>query len=180
MFNNSEIDTLLHEYERLFVQRAYAISGNLEDARDIVQDSLIKYIKFRKAGNEVKNPKSWIMMVIRNGSIDFKRKQQNKNKLAKQSIESDAELAVTAKEVLPPDKKMERAENIELGAKLLNQLNEKEQNLIKMKVYQGCSYKEIAQAHKMSVSNVGVTIHNAMKKMRRNFVFMKEKENEQL
>lgn len=179
MFNNSEIDTILHEYERLFVQRAYTISGNLEDARDIVQDSLIKYIKFRKAGNEVKNPKSWIMMVIRNGAIDFKRKQQNKNKLTSESIESEADLSVTAKATLPPDKEMERAENIQMSTKLLNQLNEKEQSLIKMKVYQGCSYKEIAKAHKMSVSNVGVTIHNAIKKMRQNFVFMKEKENEQ-
>ncbi len=178
MINNSEIDKIIQEYERLFIQRAYAISGNLEDARDIVQDSLIKYIKFRKAGNEVKNPKSWIMMVIRNGAIDFKRKQQNKNKLASESIESDEDLSVTAKATLPPDKAMERTEDIKLGAKLLTHLNEREQNIVKMKIYQGCSYKEIAETHKMSVSNVGVTIHNAIKKLRQKFVFIKEAENE--
>jgi RNA polymerase sigma-70 factor (ECF subfamily) len=178
MLNNSEIENIINEFQRLFIQRAYSITGNLEDARDIVQDSLVKYIKFRKSGNEVKSPKSWIMMVIRNGAIDTKRKQQNKNKLVNESIEYERQLSITPKASVSPDRKMEQHEDKALGEGLLNQLNEREKSIVKMKIYDGLSYKDIALKHKMSVSNVGVTIHNAIKKMRKSFLNKRVNQNE--
>ncbi len=164
---HSEVNEILHCYEKLFVQRAYAITRNLEDARDVVQDAFIKYIKFRNHGGEVKNSKNWFYMVIRNGCIDLMRKNSKKEQLLSQQKGAEVKLAIAPSPLRSPDKELQHIEDLKFSAKLLESLTERELSIIKMKVYQGLSYKEIANRHKISVSNVGVTICNALKKLRK-------------
>lgn len=162
-----ELNEIMSNYERLFVQRAYAITRNLEDARDVVQDAFIKYIKFRSNGGEVKNSKNWFYMVIRNTAIDLLRKRSKKEQLVSQEKEAEVTFAVTPTSGRSPDKELQHREDVALSVKLLATLTAREESVIKMKIYQDFSYKEIAEKHDISVSNVGVTICNALKKLRR-------------
>lgn len=164
---NTEIVDIMTNYEKLFIQRAYAITRNLEDARDIVQESFIKYIKFRKNGGEIKNCKNWFYMVIRNGGIDLLRKRNKKEHLASQEKHAELTLELTPSDKRSPDKELEYRENINLSQKILENLTEREASVIKMKFLHELSYKEIADKHEISVSNVGATLCNALKKLRK-------------
>ncbi len=164
---HKEINTIMNEYQELFVKRAFIITRNMDDAQDIVQDSFVKYIKYRQKGNEVKQPKAWFFMVIRNRAIDIIRKKNRRNQLDLNSIENANSVP---EKFLPfssnPEKELIKQEKSRLHRDALKSLNPNEQEILDMKFSQELSYKEIATQMNISVSNVGVTIHNAIKKIK--------------
>ena len=48
---------------------------------------------------------------------------------------------------------------------MLDVLNDRERQIVMLKIVDELSYKEIAETMEISVSNVGFILHNSMKKM---------------
>src|SRR6476620_5179337 len=86
----SDLTALLDRYERPLVRYALSITGELDAARDVVQETFIKYVEsgrpesLRDTSNgtnaqslsaERRPVEAWLFTVCRNGAIDHQRKQ---------------------------------------------------------------------------------------------------------
>lgn len=68
--NASIKDAELHR--RTITSYVYRLIGSLEDAKDITQETILKYISTNE--NAIENPKAWMFKVASNLSYDFLRK----------------------------------------------------------------------------------------------------------
>lgn len=78
-----------------------------------------------------------------------------------------SELAERTSPVPPPDTKAIASEASAEAKRLLGLLPEKEQEVVRLKFQEGMKYREIADVTGLSVSHVGVLIHTAIQRLRK-------------
>lgn len=152
------IDQALERYERPLISYAKGITGDLESARDAVQET---FLRLSKQDVRALEPRlaPWLFFVCRNCALDHVRK------VARFSDEAvDEEHASEARSPVAD------AIAAEDGARLrhmLTRLSPRQQKVVKLKFEAGLSYNEIADTLKISVSHVGVELHEAIQTLRR-------------
>src|SRR5277367_1966365 len=75
----SELSALLDRYERPLVRYAQSITGDLESARDVVQETFIKLARGElkespEAPRDARHTEAWLFTVTRRRAIDHQRK----------------------------------------------------------------------------------------------------------
>lgn len=63
------------------ISYVYRLIGSLEDAKDITQDTILKYITLQD--NQIENPRAWMFKVASNLAYDFLRKHQKQKEVYK-------------------------------------------------------------------------------------------------
>ena len=82
----------------------------------------------------------------------------------------DQELLETRESEQPaPFERLEQKEASGFLLKILGTLPPRQQELLQLKFQNDLSYQEISEITQLSVSNVGVTIHNALKTLRQRY-----------
>ncbi|MBX3018569.1 MAG: sigma-70 family RNA polymerase sigma factor [Bdellovibrionaceae bacterium] len=140
----------LLRYARRFVPEA--------EAREVVQETYLRLWSEdveKVQGHEAE----WLFCVCRNQCLD-RRKAEAKVKQSAVDPLKIASLEPTAEERLEERERETRVES------LLGDLPPNQQEVIRLKFQEGFSYKEISRITGHSVSNVGVLIHEAMKRLR--------------
>jgi RNA polymerase sigma-70 factor (ECF subfamily) len=150
----------LDQYEStLIAYTAGILSGDVERARDVVQDSLLKLYLTDPA--KVRDSlKAWLFTVCRNRALDVLRKDHRMD-----WGNEDALDAAPAFDLDPS----ESADASELHARiweLVEKLRPNQREVIRLKFMHDCSYQEIADITGLSVGNVGFIMHMAIKKLR--------------
>ena len=149
----------LQRYERPLIRYAHSLVGQLDDARDIVQDVFLKFSQ-TMATVDPEKLAAWLFTVCKNRATDHLRK--NRRLVYMETETLDEATAPTAE----PSDGMEQAETALELRRLLETLPVKQREAIRMKFIAGLSYKEISQAMKTSVGNVGYLIHHGVTAMR--------------
>jgi RNA polymerase sigma-70 factor (ECF subfamily) len=133
--------------------------GELDGARDIVQDSFLRLC--RASRSEVDGHLAqWLFTVCRNRALDLYRKEGRMNEVSPPS----PDYAVSPQ--AGPTVALERSETIGSVLALVATLPHRQQECIRLKFQQGLSYKEISGITTFTVSYVGVLIHEGMKTLR--------------
>lgn len=141
---------------------ARILDGDLERARDVVQDAFLKLWKSARFGVD-DNAAQWLFTVCRNGAVDVLRKEKRmiglSDDIRRNHAAPDREPHATAE-------KQEAAGQIN---RAMAQLPENQQEVLRLKFQDGFTYKQIAEITGLSVSGVGFHIHTAMQTLRRKF-----------
>ena len=137
------ITQALDDYESLLISYAREITGELESAKDAVQET---FLRLSSQNLNVLQPRlrPWLFVVCRNCALDHER----------------------ASDDPAPD---ERAMVSEEGRRLWDLvagLPLQQREIVKLKFEAGLSYKEMAETLKTSVSTIGVQLHEAMQTLR--------------
>lgn len=167
----------LDEFEAPLIAYAQRITGNLETARDVCQDT---FLKLARAGPEAEQElrgrlAEWLFTVCRNQALDTLRRDRTRRR-----AETDMQTAgttphgATAPPHLPgspgsppaPCEALERAEDQSLIAGALGHLPANQQEAIRLKFEHGLSYKQIAKVLETSVGNVGWLLHTGLRALR--------------
>lgn len=158
------IQRVLERYERGLVLSAQRILGDLERARDVVQETLLKLLRQEpRVADEALA--TWLHSVCRNASLDVRRKEQRMRSL--DDVGSHERGAVALAPRLP--EKLEREDRATSFESLLRSLPERQREVLRLKFQTGLSYKEIGEVTETSVSHVGVLVHKAIKALRERF-----------
>ena len=72
-------------------------------------------------------------------------------------------------EDLPPHEQLERKEASGFLLRILDTLPPRQQEIVQLKFQNDLSYQEIAEITKLSVNNVGVLLHTALKTLRQSY-----------
>ena len=158
-----ELTALLDRFERPLVRYAQSITGDLESARDVVQETFIKLV--RGGMNESADPsdrarhtEAWLFTVTRNRALDHQRKF---SRIIPMELPEDRPCAAPG-----PAAVLERQESATALFRLLDALSPNQREVIRLKFQNDLSYREIAEVTSLSVTNVGFLLHTGLKKLR--------------
>jgi RNA polymerase sigma factor (sigma-70 family) len=143
---------------------AYArrILGDFSLAEDIVQEAFMKlHAQFQK----VLAPQPWLYRTVHNLAIDYQRRA-SRIVLVCQAGEDESCPVQEAKDSQPlPDEQIARWEGIGLVRLVLETLDERSRELIRLRFNEDLSYKEISARTGLTVGHVGYLLHHALKAM---------------
>src|SRR3954470_1935007 len=160
--NSHQMEALLERFERPLLQYATRILGDRDRARDVVQETFVKLQNQNR--EQVDNaPAKWLFTVCRNGALNICRKEKRMTYLDQDLLET------RESEQAAPFEDLEAREASGFLLKILETLPPRQQELLQLKFQNDLSYQEISEITKLSVSNVGVTIHNALKTLRQRY-----------
>ena len=147
---------------------AFAILKNAEDAEDILQDVYCKLWDDRDKLVDIQKPEAYCVTLIKNLCMDFFR--SSKATLYEQNIE-DYDLPDKS-----PDAETElvHKEKVEIIKSLLLHLPEKQQRVLDLRAFAGCSPEEIEKITGESSENVRVLLsraRNTLKIKLKNFLY---------
>lgn len=144
--------------EAPLLRYAARIANNSAFAQDIVQNAFVKMIKGWK-GEYKATPElsSWLYKAVHNEAVDLVRSEERRRRLHE---EHGAEAFAQ-----PNESETEPDEAGAIAAEALESLSPREREVVVLKVYEEKKYREIAEITGMSVDNVGVTLHGALKKL---------------
>lgn len=184
----TDLRGLLDRYERPLIRYAQSIVGDLESARDVVQDTFIRYVR-NTAGesdndetmhakpdisdhsdgapprapgsldpSDAKHVEAWLFTVTRNRALDHVRKH---SRIIAMPLPEDRQSEDRA-----PDEELASRDAAEWLLKLLDELTPNQREVIRLKFQNDLSYQEISDITGLSVTNVGFLLHVGLKKLR--------------
>ncbi|MEK6783582.1 MAG: RNA polymerase sigma factor [Bacteroidota bacterium] len=145
---------------------AFRMLGSNEEAKDVVQEVLIKVWNGREQMAEIQNMEAWCMRITKNLSLD---KLRSKQRRATDSIDEGFEVR---NEALSPHENTELNESMLRINQLIAALPEKQRQVIHLRDIEGYSYNEICEMLELDMSQVKVSLFRARNAVREKLVKM--------
>lgn len=154
------IKQAIAEHEGPLVRYAQHFMGDLERARDVVQDTFIQLLKCDRASVDG-HLRPWLFKVCRNRAIDICRKESRMKLTDAQVFDRETH------ETPSPASVAEDRETTQHLNSLIENLDERQQEILRLKFQNAMSYKEIASVMGLTATNVGFILHTAIQKVRK-------------
>jgi RNA polymerase sigma factor (sigma-70 family) len=151
------IPAALDLYEGPLLRYATRLLGNVEQARDVVQDTFLRLCR-EDLGRLDGHLPQWLFRVCRNRALDV-RKKEGRRGLAE----------VPGLEPPPPPSPARLLEGIEALAAVravMATLPASQQEVLRLKFQEGLSYAEIGTVTGLTANHVGVLVHLGLKAIR--------------
>lgn len=156
---DEQMQKLVRRFEIPLLQFATRITGDRERARDVVQETFVKFQRNGRATND-EEPATWLFTVCRNGALNVCRKERR-------MIFLDDELSGSRLDEQPmPFARMEQEEASGFLSRIIATLPPRQREVLQLKFQNDLSYQQIAEVTKTTANNVGVLIHTALKTLR--------------
>ena len=153
------VSSVLGQYEQPLTRYAAHITGDVERAREVVQDTFLK-LCHQKPARIRTHLTQWLYTVCRNRALDVRRKERRMTAI------NDAQLQLQAHPGPELSRALEEEEQLAEVLNVLNTLPENQQEVLRLKFQSGLSYLEISRITNFTVSNVGFLIHTGLKTIR--------------
>ena len=155
------IEQVFDALESPLLAYARRLLGDFAQAEDIVQEAFMKlHIQFQK----VLTPQPWLYRTVHNLAVDHQRRA-NRIVLIGDGKDEDAPVNDAADSQPMPDEQIARWEGIGLVRLVLETLDARSRELIRLRFNEDLSYKEIAERTGLKVGHVGYLLHHALKAM---------------
>ena len=151
--------SVLAQHEGPLLRYATRITGDLERARDVVQDTFLRLCREHPERLN-SHLAEWLFTVCRNRALDVVRKEARTRPL------TDVDLSSRQSAEPSPAHSAERREAAGDILRAIDELPANQQEVIRLKFQNDLSYREISRITKLSVSNVGFLIHTGIKTLR--------------
>ena len=143
----------LNLYEAQLLRYATWLMGDLETAREVVQETFLRLCKEQRTSKIADYLAQWLFTVCRNLAFDIRKKEARMTPLGDMHIGVDSRL----------DEKQTAGEIF----RMLDRLPKNQREVVYLKFQCDLSYKEISDVTKLSVTNVGFLMHTALKNLRK-------------
>ena len=169
----ADLDTLfletLQRYERPLIRYAHGYTGDVEEARDVVQDVFVKLSQnLHSLDHERLAP--WLFTVCRNRALDHQRKHHRLIVMETETLDREMSAGPS------PEEALEKRETASRLRQLIDTLPARQQEAVRLKFIAELDYQEISAAMKTSIGNVGYLIHHGVAALRTKWLAL---ENEQ-
>lgn len=157
----SRLEEEFTRYQDELLGTLYYLLGNVEDARDALQETFVKCWRNRRQVPEIENLRAWIFRIAVNAGRDMRTTawRRRRRSLGK------GETTLVAGET-PPEDAASRREELELVREALRQLRPEEQEVFQLRQNGELTYVEIAEAIKIPVGTVKTRMRLALTKLR--------------
>jgi len=154
------VQSIVDQHQSGLLRYVASLTGNVEEARDIVQDTFIRLCTQDRSAVDG-HVAAWLFRVARNRTVDRQRKEHRMQTLSKVDWESQATEASS-----PADNAVQN-DTSSAVLRLIGNLPDNQREVVRLKFQNQLSYQEIADITSLSVSNVGFLLHTAIRTLRR-------------
>ena len=156
-------NTQLYTFKDCLKGFAMTFTKDDDDANDLVQDTLLKAIRYSNSYHEGTNLKGWLYTILRNTFInDYRRKKHGKTMITVTEDISSQQLVISAAHNKCENKFM--MEDIQVALKNL----EPNYRIPFIKYFEGYKYHEIAEELHIPIGTVKTRIHVARVILKKN------------
>lgn len=152
---------VLDEHGDALLRYAGRLTADAQQARDIVQDTFLRLCGQSRRGLEDRL-RPWLFAVCRNLAVDLRKKESRTVELTQTIADSSA----CVRDAPEPFAAHMQAETESEAIAFLAALPGNQQEVIRLKIQEDFSYREIAHITGLSESNVGYLIHTGLKTLR--------------
>ena len=148
---------LFEAEESPLLRYAFSLTGRRAIAEEIVQETFLQLFKH---WDEVESPRAWLFRSVRNRAYNHIR-DHHKEVLDGADRLSESPLVTDE----TPDLLIQRLEATRALRALVDELEESDRQLVKMKYFENLKYRDISARTGLSVSNVGYRLHHILKEL---------------
>ena len=153
------LSAIFRKYELPLMGYAAHLLRDPDRARDVVQDTFVRLCKQPRA--DIQDcVKSWLFRVCRNRALDILKKEKRMKAL------DDATASCEPSRESGPESRLETRESCSQVNRLIGDLPPRTQEVIRLKVQGGLSYREISELTGLTVSNVGYLLSTGLRSVR--------------
>lgn len=170
----SELETLFQAHHGRVFRTAQRITGSIADAEDVLQTVFLRLIKGQDDYDWSHNPEAYLSRAAINASLDLLRSRSRSRTVAVDDSEIDAVAGSwRSPEAVHADRELQT-----LVRQAVARLGKTAGQMFVLRYYEGFDNKEIASLMKTSPLVVGVVLHRARTKLRKEIGHYLEKHHE--
>ena len=159
---------LVERHSHSVFRLVYRMTGNAQDAEDLVQETFIKAFRNLKGFEERAHFGSWLYRIAVNCFLDWRRRRHPHEEL-RENVESQIQAGAVgyARHKCNPDQvllRMELQRRLKAG---LEELSTKERSAFVLRHFEGMSIAEIGRLLDLDTSAAKHSVFRAVQKMRR-------------
>ena len=163
---------LVTECQSPLIRYARSIVRDEHIACDLVQETFLRLCQ-QSSSELADREAAWLFRVCHNLAVNRYRKERRMT-IGNALTESASDKSASNKSIrdnlsrsqADPAKAMAASEDCDQVDRLINELPENQQKVIRLKFYSGLKYRQISQATGLSEGNVGFLLHKALGKLR--------------
>ena len=169
-----ELETLFRAHHGRVFRTAQRITGSPSDAEDVLQTVFLRLLKGQETYDLSLNPEAYLSRAAINASLDLLRSRNRSKSVALDDVDSES---------LPGTHRSPEAEHADRELRILvrqavARLGTTAAEMFILRYYEGFDNKEIAALLKTSPVVVGVVLHRARTKLRKEIGHYLEKHHE--
>ena len=160
------VESLFHQHNQRVFRTAYRVTGSAADAEDVLQTVFLRVSRGREAAATAENTEAYFSRAAVNASLDLLRRRKRSKADAFDDLEGEASVAsfVAAKN---PETDHEDRELRKLIREAVAKLGDTAGQMFALRYFEGYGNGEIAQMMNTSALVVGVTLHRARARLRK-------------
>lgn len=155
------LDEAFARYQSELLGTLYYLVGNLEDARDALQEAFVKCWRHRDQLDEIQNLKAWIFRIALNTGRDLRETAWRRKR---QHLPDDE--ALPAAPGVPPDEQLENDERLSRLRAALCELRAEEKEVFLLRQNGELTYEEIGDALGIPSGTVKTRMRLALQRLR--------------
>jgi RNA polymerase sigma factor (sigma-70 family) len=155
------VSELFEQLEDKLIGFVYRRLGDRETAQDVVQEAFVRLCQQSWPRIE-ERAEAWLYRTCRNRAIDISRREGRMRALRSGQDVDEVRDEVGAK---PEDASAEQ-EQLSRVREQIRELPERQQELLRLRLQEGLSYRQIADVTGLTVTNVGYLLHKTVSRLR--------------
>jgi RNA polymerase sigma-70 factor (ECF subfamily) len=163
--DNDAFRALVEKHSRSAFRLAFRMTGNEQDAEDVVQESFLRAFRHLSRFEARADFGTWLYRIVANCSVEMMRTRQARQNRARMEP-LDETIAVPAVDNPGPDRLAESADVQRRVAAALEGLSPLERAAFTLRHYEGRTIDEISRTLKLGTSAAKHAVFRAVKKLR--------------
>jgi len=160
------LESLFEKHHARVFRTAYRVTGNATDAEDVLQTVFLRVARGQEAAEASENTEAYLSRAAINASLDLLRSRKRSRAVAIDDVENRATLAQFASKQNPETHHEDR-ELRKLIREAVAKLGDTAAQMFALRYFEGYGNGEIAGIMKTSPLVVGVTLHRARARLRK-------------
>jgi RNA polymerase sigma-70 factor (ECF subfamily) len=160
------VESLFQQHNQRVFRTAYRVTGSAADAEDVLQTVFLRVARGQEAAAAAENTEAYLSRAAVNASLDLLRSRKRSKAVAIDDLEGEASVArfVAARN---PETHHEDRELRKLIREAVAKLGDTAGQMFALRYFEGYGNGEIAQMMNTSALVVGVTLHRARARLRK-------------
>jgi RNA polymerase sigma-70 factor (ECF subfamily) len=169
------LESLFRAHHGRVFRTAHRITGSAADAEDVLQSVFLRLIKGQETYDLSQNPEAYLSRAAINASLDLLRRRSRINSVTLEEVQADSIVG----RLRSPEAEHADRELRTLIRQAVARLGKTAAEMFVLRYYEGFDNKEIAALLKTSPVVVGVVLHRARTKLRKEIGHYLEKHHEE-
>jgi len=155
------LSALVSQYAGTLYRVAFSVLRNATDAEDAVQETFVRVLRHRDQLGEIRDCRVWLVRIVWNVVLDRKRR----SKTRPETDDLDDVARMLSAKGLTSEERVSAAQHRALVLACVEQLPEKERQVLLLSAFEELSSVEIADVLKITESSVRSRLFRARKLM---------------